>query len=242
MPQSEYRDDRVQDGHQYEYRVTAVNAAGPGKPSDASPMFTARPMNEKPKLWLDALHGRTIKVRAGEPIHVAIPMSGAPRPTVEWQRNGVKLPESARVSSETNDERTVFRIENSVRSDAGRYTITARNVHGSDSADLEVCVVDKPGPPGGPLTYTGTTQETVSLSWNPPADDGGGEIGSYLVEVCEFGTDSWRPVPGYCPKCAFTVKGLTEGRRFIFILFVFSPAIFVSFISVNDKFSKGFPL
>lgn len=40
----EYYDDRVQDGHQYEYRVAAVNAAGPGKPSDASNVFTAKPM------------------------------------------------------------------------------------------------------------------------------------------------------------------------------------------------------
>lgn len=27
---TEYNDEKVTDGHQYEYRVTAVNAAGPG--------------------------------------------------------------------------------------------------------------------------------------------------------------------------------------------------------------------
>lgn len=215
-PLNEYQDDRVQDGHQYEYRVTAVNAAGQGKPSDPSSLFTARPMNEKPKLWLDDLRDRKIKVRAGEPININIPLTGAPRPVIEWHKNGQKLPQTNRLSIDTTDEKTQFRIDQSVRTDAGKYTITASNQHGKDSADIDVIVVDKPGPPTGPLIYTGTTQETVSLSWMPPADDGGGELNGYIIEVCDYGTDNWRPVPGYCPKCAFTVKGLTEGKKYNF--------------------------
>lgn len=41
---TDYYDDRVQDGHQYEYRVSAVNAAGNGKPSEASNILIAKPM------------------------------------------------------------------------------------------------------------------------------------------------------------------------------------------------------
>lgn len=40
----EYYDDHVLEGHQYEYRVTAINAAGHGKPSDTSVPITAKPM------------------------------------------------------------------------------------------------------------------------------------------------------------------------------------------------------
>lgn len=94
---TEYYDDRVQDGHQYEYRVSAVNAAGPGKPSEASNVFTAKPMKEKPKLFLDGIIGRKIKVRAGEPININIPLAGAPTPKVEWMKNKINIPESNRV-------------------------------------------------------------------------------------------------------------------------------------------------
>lgn len=95
---TEYYDDHVAEGHQYEYRVTAINAAGAGKPSDTSAVFTAKPMREKPKLYLDGLIGRRIKVRAGEPINVNIPITGAPTPIIEWTKDLITLPETHRVS------------------------------------------------------------------------------------------------------------------------------------------------
>lgn len=94
----EYYDDHVTEGHQYEYRVSAINAAGAGKPSETSSVFTAKPMKEKPKLYLDALIGRKIKVRAGEPINVNIPLSGAPTPKIEWTKDGKSLTETLRLS------------------------------------------------------------------------------------------------------------------------------------------------
>lgn len=120
------------------------------------------------------------------------------------------------MQSETTSEHTRLRVEVSNRDDSGIYTVRAKNEYGSDEADIEVTVVDKPGIPKGPLQITGTTQDTVSLSWNPPDDDGGGDISGYIVEVSEYGTDSWRPCPGYCPRTSFTARGLTEGKKYVF--------------------------
>ncbi|ERL85176.1 hypothetical protein D910_02598 [Dendroctonus ponderosae] len=212
----DYYDDRVQEGHQYEYRVSAVNAAGNGKPSDTSNVFIAKPMKEKPKLWLDGIIGRKIKVRAGEPINIDIPLTGAPAPKVDWIKNKLPIPESSRLYTETNSEHTRLRVETSNRADAGTYTVRAKNEYGADEADIEVIVVDKPGIPKGPLQYTSTTQDSISLSWNPPTDDGGGDITGYIVEISEFGTDLWRPCPGFCPRPSFTARGLTEGKKYVF--------------------------
>lgn len=34
--------------------------------------------------------------------------------------------------------------------------------------------------------------------------------------MSEFGVDSWKTVSGYCATPTFTVKGLTEGKRYVF--------------------------
>ena len=41
---TEFTDTSVLEFHQYEYRVTAINAAGHGSPSDPSLTMTAKPM------------------------------------------------------------------------------------------------------------------------------------------------------------------------------------------------------
>lgn len=50
-----------------------------------------------PKVDLSGLGGREIRVRAGEPLKIDIPISGAPTPTVTWKKDGKDLPESNRV-------------------------------------------------------------------------------------------------------------------------------------------------
>jgi hypothetical protein len=50
---------------------------------------------------LDGLIGKKIKVRAGEPINIQIPLSGAPIPVVDWTKNSVKLPETNRIAVST---------------------------------------------------------------------------------------------------------------------------------------------
>lgn len=213
---TEFNDEKVQEGHQYEYRVTAINAAGPGKCSEASHPFSAKPMREKPKLHLDKLTSRRVKVKAGEPINIEIPVSGAPTPTVEWTRENKPIVDS-RIVTDTQNDRTKLYVSASRRTDAGKYQIMAHNAHGKDQGELEVLVVDKPGPPGGPLNYTNVSAEGITLNWKAPTDDGGSEITGYIIEKAEAGSENWRPLPGFCPGLSFTVKtGLEDGKRYVF--------------------------
>lgn len=84
----------------------------------------------------------------------------------------------------TGSNLTKLRVDNSTRKDAGKYTITASNSSGKDSADIHVSVVSCPSAPQGPLQYPGATHDTVTLSWRPPEDDGGNDItGKRLLNI-----------------------------------------------------------
>ena len=49
---------------------------------------------------------------------------------------------------------------------------------------------DKPGKPGEP-ECEGTTEDSITLSWEPPLKDGGKPIKGYVVEKREKGSKRW---------------------------------------------------
>lgn len=77
---------------------------------------------------------------------------------------------------DTSSSMTKLHVGDSERADSGKYKIVATNEYGTDSAEIQVTVVSRPGPPGGPLMTPEVTHDSVSLTWHPPADNGGSPI------------------------------------------------------------------
>ena len=72
------------------FRIVAVNAAGPGEPSEPSRMVKAKPRNLAPTLDMSSM--KDIKVKAGQSIRFKVPISGEPTPTSTWTVNGKPIP------------------------------------------------------------------------------------------------------------------------------------------------------
>ncbi|XP_071104533.1 twitchin-like isoform X3 [Haliotis cracherodii] len=210
-----YKDDKVSEGKEYEYRVIANNEAGSSEPSHASKPAIAKPTKEAPKVSLDNLFGaKEIRVRAGEPLDIALGILGAPAPTVEWLQNGKPVGDRARKTNTETEAK--LNIPRSVRGDTGKYTIKVKNAHGEDCADVNVVVLDKPAAPDGPLDVAEVTAETCRLKWKPPTDNGGAEVTGYIIEKCEEGSTLWEKVPGLPTGTSHLVKGLKEGKTYQF--------------------------
>lgn len=98
---------------------------------------------EKPKLHLDGLYGKMIRVRAGDPVYINIPMTGSPLPTVRWVFNKQHLQDTPRSRQEVLEDLIKLTFPKTERSDSGVYTIEVKNPYGEDSADITLFVYGK---------------------------------------------------------------------------------------------------
>ena len=53
---------------------------------------------------------------------------------------------------------------------------------------------DKPSRPEGPLLAKVADQESVTLDWQPPTDDGGCDVAGYFIEKFDSKKQSWTKV------------------------------------------------
>jgi len=54
------------------------------------------------------------------------------------------------------------------KGDQGRYNVTLKNPKGSDTAHINLVILDKPGSPEGPLEVSKVTADGCKLAWSPP--------------------------------------------------------------------------
>lgn len=60
------------------------------------------------------------------------------------------------------------------------------------------CLPDVPGKPGTPIVDD-VDEDSATLSWNRPLDDGGSKVTGYVVEVREKGNNKWTPLNDRAP-------------------------------------------
>ena len=70
------------EGEKYDFRVKAINAAGPGSPSNNTGPITAKPRNLAPKI--DRTNLTQVKIRAGQNFSFDVNVAGEPPPDKRW--------------------------------------------------------------------------------------------------------------------------------------------------------------
>ncbi len=203
----------IEVGQTYVYRVRAVNAAGVGKPGPESDNLKCKYKKLKPKI--DRRMLREITVRVGETIEFDVDIRGEPPPDISWSKDGRTVTETEMLRIKNKPYKTNFYIDEAVRKDDGNYLITAVNIHGKDMAEVRVNVIDRPGPPEGPMEITGIHKNGCTLAWQVPKDDGGRPIEHYIVEKYDMDTGIWSHA-GQTSRLTLDVTGLEQGKEYKF--------------------------
>lgn len=167
-----------------------------------------------PKVKLDKKYASQVVLKAGQMTIFEVPFSGWPIPTITWTLNDQPLVTDKRIHEETISGISCIHIKNSQRFDTGIYSVEIINDLGTVSADIDLLVVDKPLCPND-LKVVSTTEDTVSLSWNVPDDDGGRPITSYTIEKRDINRRTWSAC-GSCVETSFVVDKLLEGQGYMF--------------------------
>uniref|UniRef100_A0A493U2S8 Titin n=1 Tax=Anas platyrhynchos platyrhynchos TaxID=8840 RepID=A0A493U2S8_ANAPP len=221
-----YKVTDLQEGAIYYFRVSGENEYGVGMPCETKEgtKITDNIFNdlkifsfsESPEIDMKGFPHNTVYIRAGSNLKVEIPVSGKPLPKVTLSRDGVPIKPTMRFHTETTAESFIINLKESVAADAGRYDITAANSSGTTKSFVNIVVLDRPGPPVGPVVLSDITEESVTLRWQPPTYDGGSQVTNYIVLKRETSTAAWSEVSATVARTVIKVMKLTTGEEYQF--------------------------
>uniref|UniRef100_A0A9J7XA23 Roundabout, axon guidance receptor, homolog 3 (Drosophila) n=1 Tax=Cyprinus carpio carpio TaxID=630221 RepID=A0A9J7XA23_CYPCA len=155
---------------------------------------------------------------------------GNPLPSIQWERDGQRiLGNDERISLMENGTLQITALQ---ETDSGAYTCVASSLSGEtswsgvltvkESGGLSVPPVSEPyqlpGPPQKPVV-TDVTRNSVTLTWQPNAHEGGAAVTSYIIEAFSQSAGStWQTVADFVKLEKHTVTGLSPNTIYLFIV------------------------
>uniref|UniRef100_A0A669C3G6 Roundabout, axon guidance receptor, homolog 3 (Drosophila) n=1 Tax=Oreochromis niloticus TaxID=8128 RepID=A0A669C3G6_ORENI len=153
---------------------------------------------------------------------------GNPMPSIQWEKDGQRiLGNDGRISLMENG---TFQITNLQETDSGVYTCLASSSSGETSWSGVLTVKGKlslsqatepfqlPGPPHKPIV-TDVSKNSVSLTWQPNAHEGGAAVTSYIIEAFSQSAGStWQTVADMVKMETHTITGLLPNTIYLFIV------------------------
>ncbi|KAJ8398987.1 hypothetical protein AAFF_G00416540 [Aldrovandia affinis] len=155
---------------------------------------------------------------------------GNPSPSIQWEKDGRRiLGNDARISLMENGTLQITVLQ---EMDSGAYTCVASSSSGETSWSGILTVkegaapsvpqisepIQLPGPPQKPIV-TDVTRNSVTLTWQPNAHEGGAAVTSYIIEAFSQSAGStWQTVADLVKLEKHTVSGLYPNTIYLFIV------------------------
>lgn len=81
-------------------------------------------------------------------------------------------------------------------------------------------ITEVPSAPQGPLRAADITKDSITLSWQPPKDDGGSPLTSYVLDKLDLQWGGWKRATKVPPNAtSTTLTGLIKGHDYNFRIY-----------------------
>lgn len=167
-----------------------------------------------PQIKLHKKYDDQIVLKARQTTIFEVPFSGWPAPMVSWRLNDEPLEMSKHIHEETISGLSCIHVKSAKRSHTGIYAVEIVNDLATVTAKIDLLVVDKPEPPEN-VKVGETNEDSVTIYWEPPADDGGKPVTGYIIEKRDMNRRTWAPA-GETSELKFTIVELIEGQGYMF--------------------------
>ena len=187
-----YRHTGLQAGSRRSYRVSAINASGPGSPSGTatattgSPGAPAAPTN----LIANASSETTIELAWDAPSDTG--SSAITGYRIEVSEDGGTV--WTDLEANTNSTATAYSHGGLQVGSERHYRVSAINAGGTGPpSEVAGATTVAAGAPGRPTSLAAMAdgETAIDLSWGPPADSGASAITGYRIQVSEDGGATW---------------------------------------------------
>ncbi|XP_055773959.1 immunoglobulin-like and fibronectin type III domain-containing protein 1 [Salvelinus fontinalis] len=183
-------------------------------------------VGELPGVDADDLHkfSKPVTVKVGQNASWKMPYTPQDNLEVKWFKDGKELKDGGGVKlvKEVNHSRLLLR--ECLRSDAGEVKIQLKNPFGTIEATSRLIVLDKPGPPEGPVEILETTSTVIELQWGAPKDDGGSPVTNYIIERQQLGQTVWKKMGDVAAdKTTYRDRNVVHGKLYIYKIYAVNP-------------------
>nr|XP_006823014.1 PREDICTED: titin-like [Saccoglossus kowalevskii] len=206
----------LEKGNEYQFRVSAENKAGVGKPSSPSDPRIAKPPYDVP----DSPGAPDITKVEGSSITL---LWTPPKDDGGSPVTGYSIERKEKFSSRWVKDSampvtdTIYKSTGLTEGTDYEFRIVAENKAGegkpSFPATLKISVPDAPGRPD----VIEVTESSARIKWTVPESDGGARVTGYIVERCDTSKDRWIRVNRTPVKEPFIIaEDLIKGTEYIF--------------------------
>ncbi|XP_068170742.1 immunoglobulin-like and fibronectin type III domain-containing protein 1 [Antennarius striatus] len=199
-------------------------------------------VGDVPEFDPDDLHkfSKPVIIRVTQNAAFKMPFSPQESLVVSWFKNDTEIKDGGGVKIVREPNHSRLLLKECLRTDTGEIKIRLKNPFGAVEATSQLIVLDRPGPPEGPVETVETTSSIIEIKWKPPKDDGGSAVTNYIIERQHARQSLWTKLGEVsADRTSFRDRNVTHGKKYNYRIYAENPEGLSDTLETADSIMAG---